>query len=417
MNKEKITKKSLLLQKPSGSIAIGGNLSVIQRKFYNLMLKNAKESLKKNKNAMIFSIKLKTLQGVLNDRATNGKHYSLYKREIEEMFKTVIEYNVFDKDRIIKHEIKAHLLDNLDWKINTQTREVELRYSIPIFVREAINKIISGDSNALYANIDLTIIKGLRSKYAIILYELCKDYEKAEVPIMTIEQLKKVLGVENKKTYKLFNKIKIAVLDPAIKELNTNPNVPFKVSYTLVKEWRRYTHIKFHISPKKALPESSAESNIAVFLSAIPEKYHSDSLKKALEKAVKKYSIAYILAQIEYVNKHHPDSYIPYLQSALKSDFAKVKSKEAELEAREKVENLIEKIKAFDIHNIPLESEGNKAIYDVYVTKKSTVVISLLTENGVLVERYSLLSDADKAVKRLQELLKALKKSSKKQPA
>ena len=404
----------VLLQKPSAVIALGGHLTLIQRKFYNVMLKHVKEELKKDPNKMIFSIPLAQFQRFVSNNI-NDKHHFIYEESLKKMHKMEVVYNVLGKDNKLRGQLEAYLINEIGWEKNGT--ELIVKFSLPSFILEAIKNIINGNNNTLYANIDLMIIKGLKSKYSIVLYELCKDYEKAEVPVMTIKQLRTILDIQDKKSYQRFDNIKNKVLDPAIKELNTNPDVPFTISYTLIKEWRRYTHIKFHISPKKALPEDTTKSNIAVFLSAIPEKYHSDSLKKALEKAIKKYSTTYILAQIEYVNKHHPNGYVPYLQSALKSDFAQIKSREAELEAREKVENLIEKIKAFDIHNIPLEGEGNKTIYDVYVTKKSTVVISLLTENGVVVERYSLLSDADKAVKRLQELLKALKKSSKKQPA
>lgn len=404
----------VLLQKPSAVIALGGHLTLIQRKFYNVMLKHVKEELKKDPNKMIFSIPLTQFQRFVSNNI-NDKHHFIYEESLKKMHKMEVVYNVLGKDNKLRGQLEAYLINEIGWEKNGA--ELIVKFSLPSFILEAIKNIINGNNNTLYANIDLMIIKGLKSKYSIVLYELCKDYEKAEVPVMTIKQLRTILDIQDKKSYQRFDNIKNKVLDPAIKELNTNPDVPFTISYTLIKEWRQYTHIKFHISPKKALPEDTTKSNIAVFLSAIPEKYHDDSLKKALEKAVKKYSTTYILAQIEYVNKHHPNGYVPYLQSALKSDFAKVKSKEVELEAREKVENLIEKIREFDIHNISLEGEGNKTIYDVYVTKKSTVVISLLTENGVVVERYSLLSDADKAVKRLQELLKVLKKSSKKQPA
>ena len=414
--KEEIKRKGeiVLLQKPSSVIALGGHLTLIQRKFYNVMLKHVKEELKKDSNKIVFSISLSQFKQFISNNI-NDKNHFIYEESLKKMHRMEVVYNVLGKDNKVKGQLEAYLLNEIGWEKNGT--ELTVKFSLPSFILEAIKNIIKGNNNALYANIDLMIIKGLRSKYSIVLYELCKDYEKAEVPAMTIKQLKTILDIQNKKSYQRFNNVKSRVLDPAIKELNTNPDVPFTISYTLIKKWKQYTHIKFHISPKKALPEDTTKSNIAIFLSAIPEKYHSDFLKKALEKAVKKYSAAYILAQIEYVNKHHPNGYVPYLQSALKSDFAQAKSKEAELEAREKVENLIEKIKAFDIHNTPLEGEGNKTIYDVYITKKSTVVISLLTENGVVVERYSLLSNADKAVKRLQELLKALKKSSKKQPA
>ena len=413
MKKQELKRKGeiVLLQKPSAVIALGGHLTLIQRKFYNIMLKHTKEELKKDPNKIVFSMSLTQLRKFISNTISDKNHF-IYEDSLNRMYKMEVVYNIFGKDNTIKGQIKSYLLNELGW--TKEGLELIVRYSLPSFIIEAIKNIIKGNNNALYANIDLMIIKGLKSKYSIVLYELCKDYEKAEIPIMTIEQLRTILDVQGKKSYQRFDNLKNRVLEPVINELNTNPDVHFTISYSLIKKGVQYTHIKFHISPKKALPANSTESNMSGFLSVIPEKYRNNSVKKILEKATKQYSEIYIFAQIEYVNKHRPKEYAAYLQSALKSDFVNIKGKEAEAEAKEKVENLIEKIKAFDIRNIPLEGKGNKTIYDVYVTKKSVVVISLLTENGVVVERYSLLSDAGKAVKRLQELLKALKKSSKK---
>ena len=45
-------------------------------------------------------------------------------------------------------------------------------------------------SNGIYAKIDLIVIKGLKSKYSIILYELLKDYENVEIPVLSIEKFR-----------------------------------------------------------------------------------------------------------------------------------------------------------------------------------------------------------------------------------
>ena len=88
-------------------------------------------------------------------------------------------------------------MNELGW--TKEGSELIVKYSLPSFIIEAIKNIIKGNNNTLYANIDLMIIKGLKSKYSIVLYELCKDYEKAEVPVMTIEQLRTILDVQEKK--------------------------------------------------------------------------------------------------------------------------------------------------------------------------------------------------------------------------
>ncbi len=121
----------------------------------------------------------------------------IIKKVLDKLYQTSVHYNLLEKDLII--EGKSHLVDNLEYKINKITKEILISYTIPEMIRQSIKDILQGNPNSLYAKIDLMIIKGLKSKYSIIMYELCKDYENVEVPEMSIEKFKEIFGINGKK--------------------------------------------------------------------------------------------------------------------------------------------------------------------------------------------------------------------------
>lgn len=278
--KETETKKTILLQKPSGTISIGGDLDKLERKFYNGLLHNARNQLEKDINKTDFKIPLQALIENLN-ASENDKNNRYYKKLLDKLLSTLVYYNMLGKDKNIIVDGKAHLIDNLDYETNTQTGETIVLYTMPRVVRKSMIDIIQGNPDGIYAKIDLMIIKGLKSKYSLILYELCKDYEKVEIPEMTIEQFKEIFGIEDRKAYNFsggFANIKQRVLTPAIEEINENKDIDFMVDYQLVKRGKAYTHIKFIVTPKpkqKQLEQYKENSQTNILINAIPAEYRT----------------------------------------------------------------------------------------------------------------------------------------------
>jgi len=373
--KQNKTKQVELIQKPSGTIAIAGDLDSMERKFYNKFLQNANMQLRKNTNETNFSISLKELKNILNV-SENDKHNNYYKKLLKKLYNTTVMYNILDKDKIING--MAHLLDNLDFKIDTKTKEVTVFYTIPLIIKKSLISIIHGDPEALYARINLAIIKGLKSKYSIILYELCIDYQNAEVPEMSIMQFKQIFGIYGKKTYDtFFFKIRERVLDPAIKELNENPNIEFTVNYELFKKANTYTHIKFTIklkSQQKVLEQCRDNQHLKILINALPEEERTKSIEAYLAKCLKDYDARYLLHQIEYVSQQKPKSFFAYLKKAIEEDYAKSElAEEQEKAEKERIERLIqqelEKLEAEKLSLIDIAVDREKdRIYEEYVS-------------------------------------------------
>ncbi len=322
-------KRAVILKKPSGTISISGNLDARERKLYNMLLKVAEESLKQNPQQHIFITTLTELKQALNVKE-DDKHNANYKEIIKNMSNVKLEYNILEKDRYI--EGFAHLLDDVEFIHDKTTKSVIVKYYIPERVRLSI---IS--KNGIYANINLMIIKGLQSKYSIILYEIVRDYQNVEIPQMPMEKFRKIFGIEEK--YHRIDHLKSRVLDVAVNELNNNENIDFFVGYELIKTGRVYTHIKFKIKPKpaklkslqseKAMLENKVNENeeLQELLSCVPRAYRkTQKVVSILLASLRDKGKSYTMAQVEYCAKQYDKdkvkNFIAFLKKAIEEDYA-----------------------------------------------------------------------------------------------
>ncbi len=103
----------------------------------------------------------------------------------------------------------------------------------------------------------LGMILKLRSVYSIRIYELLKQYQYAGERTANMEDLRKILCIEEG-TYTRFNDFRRFVLDRAQKEINRHTDTEF--DYEIRKESRKITAIYFRISQR---PEyaSAGENN------------------------------------------------------------------------------------------------------------------------------------------------------------
>ncbi len=327
-------KNAVVLRKPSGAIAIRVDLDAIQRKFYDALLYVAKETLRKDVNKESFTVSLSDLKFLLDkiSKEKMDKNNRYYVEKLKELKEKNAEYNILDKDAGWDIEGWVSLISELQVKRNIKTEQIEIVFDLPKRIRKALI-----DPKGIYANLNLVIIRGLKSKYAIILYELVKDYEKVEIPEMTIENFRKLFNVENK--YPKMPDLKRWVLEPAVKELNENENIDFLVSYELIKQGKAYTHIKFHVKPKparvkldqqtkKVLEAEVKENNEAKeLLALIPSEYRRRNRVVSLVLgSLKENGKEYTKAQIEYVNEKYESgkikNYVAYLKNAVEKDYA-----------------------------------------------------------------------------------------------
>jgi len=312
--------KAIILKKPSGTIAVAGNLTKTQRKFYNGFLYVAKKTLERDVNVHWFEVDLAELKQFLNVQEQD-KNNATFREIIKELTEIKVEYNILNKDS--KIEGYAHLLDNIQFKTDFETSRVYIKYSIPFVVREAMI-----DKNYMYASIDLIVIKGLTSKYSILAYELAKDYENVEIPLMTISEFRRIFGIDDK--YKRMFDVKRRVLDVICEEINNNDNISFRIDYELFRKGRVYTHIKFNIKKKqkksskdnKQLQKNKAISINNDILNLL--KIKNDKIINEINNCLQTKGQDYVMRTIEFVNEQaNVKNYGGFLIAALRENWAK----------------------------------------------------------------------------------------------
>lgn len=105
-----------------------------------------------------------------------------------------------------------------------------------------------------FTKINLGDLMGLQSIYSMRIYELLKQKEYAGIRIITIKDIRDYCGISEKK-YKQINDLKRKVLD--IAQRNINEKTDLEISYSMIKEGRKYVSVSFNVNKKKKNNELS----------------------------------------------------------------------------------------------------------------------------------------------------------------
>jgi len=316
-------KNAVILQKPSGTIAVRVDITAEQRRLYNGLLWVARQK--------------------------------------------IAEYNILSKDKRMSGAFV--LVSHILFEEDKETKETVVKFEIPEFVRERL----VNPQDSLYANINLVVIRGLTSKYAIILYELVRDYQRSEIPVMEMKKFKEVFGIDKVNSYNRIDHLKSKVLDKAVEELNNNENIDFTVSYKLIRQGKAYKYIKFEIKPKlkqKMLEEKRDNMHLKVLIDAVPEQERSKQLENYLATCLKSYDAKYLLHQIKYVVEQKPKNFVAYLKKSIEEDYANTQAiEEKERIEKARIENIIKR------RLEELEKEKQHDI-DVFISKEKSRIYS-----------------------------------------
>ena len=98
-----------------------------------------------------------------------------------------------------------------------------------------------------FTKYELKYIGKMTSIYGIRLYELLMQWRSTGKREIEIDWLKQQFEIEDK--YASIKDLKLKVIDPAVKDINTHSN--FTVSWTQRKTGRRVTHLTFEFAEKK----------------------------------------------------------------------------------------------------------------------------------------------------------------------
>lgn len=93
-------------------------------------------------------------------------------------------------------------------------------------------------------------IRSLNSKYSLMLYELCKQYEPTaqKFRVLSLKELRFFLDIDDK-THKTYAHLKSRVIEPAVIEVSRCTDI--SITYDEIKSGRKVSSLKFYIKPKK----------------------------------------------------------------------------------------------------------------------------------------------------------------------
>ena len=249
----------IIIDKHSSSIQISNKISALQRKSYNYMLKIAKNDLTKNKNLKTFRVTAEELLVFFN---MGRENHSYLKQELTTLSETKVVYNILEKNKKYKKWGSFHLIAGFEYDNGM------IKYSFPHQIEEMIL------NPKMFGKINLVVIKSLRSRYSIALYELAEDYLNAQIPKMTMENFRDLMGIEEGQYYK-FSMLRKRVIDMAINEINSSENISFTMSCEFTTKGKKITHIKFIVHKKENTHQTGEkQKNFYRWKNLITHKYY-----------------------------------------------------------------------------------------------------------------------------------------------
>ena len=223
--------------KASPAIQIQSKISLLQRRAWNVLLANAYSELQTAEIHRVSVVELAAKLGY------NSNDLDYLKETLEALGACQVKWNLLNKDKKEKWGF-ANLL---------ASAEIEngiCSYEFPKPLRLKLH------NPRVYAKLNLRLQNRFRSRYALVLWEVCFDYfdtdrDQGETPFIPLEVFKGLMGLE-KDEYPIFKELNRNVIKPAIKEINDLTD--YHVEIEQKRLGRRIGELKFRITKVKQIP-------------------------------------------------------------------------------------------------------------------------------------------------------------------
>ena len=222
--------------KASPAIQIQSKISLLQRRAWNVLLANAYNELPDKE---IHRVSLVELAAKLGFGAGNQDYL---KEMLTSIVDCKVEWNVLDKDK------------TEEWGVASLLAEVRIRegicsYQFPYTLRLKLH------NPRVYAKLNLRLQNRFRSRYALVLWEVCFDYfdtarDQGETPFIPLGTFRELMGLRSG-DYTTFKSLNQWVIKPAIKEINALTN--YHVEVEQKRFGRRIAELKFRLTRAKQI--------------------------------------------------------------------------------------------------------------------------------------------------------------------
>ena len=223
--------------KASPAIQIQSKISLLQRRAWNVLLANAYSELQTAEVHRVSVVELAAKLGY------NSNDLDYLKETLEALGACQVKWNLLNKDKKEKWGF-ANLL---------ASAEIEngiCSYEFPKPLRLKLH------NPRVYAKLNLRLQNQFRSRYALVLWEICFDYfdtdrDQGETPLIPLETFRELMGIEADE-YQTFKALNQFVIKPAIKEINDLTDYHVEVEHKRLG--RRIGELKFRITKVKQFP-------------------------------------------------------------------------------------------------------------------------------------------------------------------
>ena len=334
------------LKKHSAIIQMSNIITADQRKIFNVLLRDARETLQSNPNQEIFYIDIKSIKDLSGIKATNNKQL---KENLLKIKKTDIDFNILGKDK--KRQWGSYsLLGQVGFDETTNLVRFGFTPTIRLTLRDP----------EMFSLLDLSLFKDLKSKYSIALYELAVDYIGAEIPEMTVDIFRELMGIQPHQ-YSDNGMLKSLVIFPAIKEINLKTDID--ITYFQKTLGIKIISIKFLVEKKKeqlklSSPKLKQTITIQAEISDNAERLYSmlpiaeqiPNRKYMLEDWLRQYPFERLCFDIKHAKARATTNLWGYLTTSARfglyssEEFKQAQSKKAKQEAK-KIREAEEKFK------------------------------------------------------------------------
>lgn len=248
------------LVKASAAIQISQKVTTVERKVWNVLLQNAYPELPKDDT---HSIPART---VLDRIGQSTNNYEYLRDRLRSLVSTQVEWNLLSKDTN-RWGVAALLAD-------AEIVNGMVHYSFGGQLKKKLH------SPSVFASFQLSLQTEFSCKYTLPLYEVLIDYSFQDgwcrVPQMTIEQCKRLLGVEG---YDRWTDFRRYVLEKAIDEIHEKTDLRVEYEPIRAGRTRAYTDIHIRAVRQRKLPSRAGE--VENYLRSIDATRRKDLIEEA----------------------------------------------------------------------------------------------------------------------------------------
>ena len=229
-------KKELI--KHSAAIQIQNNITLLQRRAWNVLLYHAYNALLDEET---HCMRVQELMRVLEFDSKNEEYL---KEALRALVNCTVEWNILDKDG--RHE----------WGVAALLAQAVIKNGLCMYAYAPVIRQRLHNPN-MYAKLDLSLQNRFLSKHTQALWELCTDYlgaarEYGETPFISVETFRKIMGIAEG-MYPAFMNLNQKVLKPALAEMNQISNFHVHADYQRVSRGK-VVALKFKMSRSPLLP-------------------------------------------------------------------------------------------------------------------------------------------------------------------